>query len=162
MTKEIFKFEGETKLVDWKGSLSVQSWKIHVWLYEIDFLNSINNENIVHLDRKYKFATRRKWSTWHQISYLQVPSPCNISICRDTSSNLHLNRPVITYLSEWKYPFICATTTKYTIPLPTESSWQQKTNYLCNSTNGSHWTWTVVTLKKSLKWKKYSKHHVVG
>ena len=51
---------------------------------KVDFLNSKNNENIVHLDRKYKFATRRKWSTWQQISYLQVPSPCNISLCRDT------------------------------------------------------------------------------
>lgn len=46
-----------------------------------------------------------------------------ISVSAETlKSNLHLNRPVITYLSEWKYPFICATTTKYTIPLPTESS----------------------------------------
>ena len=46
-----------------------------------------------------------------------------ISVSAETlKSNLHLNRLVITYLSEWKYPFICATTTKYTIPLPTESS----------------------------------------
>lgn len=122
---------------------------------KVDFLNSKNNENMVHPDRKYKFATRRKWSTWHQISYLQVPGPCNISLCRDTreqssfeqtSDYLPVKMEIPFYMcNSYKVHHLCQFQGSRSCPqawqqtpLSTESSRQQKTSYLCNQTNGSH------------------------
>lgn len=144
-----------------------------------DFLNSTNNENMVHPDRKYKFATRGKWSTWHQISYLQVPGPCKNSLCRDTRKQssfeqtsdylpdrmeipLYMSNSYrVHHLRQFQGSSSCPQAWQQPT-LPTESPCQQKTCHLCNPTNGSRWTWTAVTINKSLKWKIYSKHHVVG